>query len=259
LYWVQHVLSLFPSTHAIRLSALLFCLLTGSVSAQPIEAVTVEDSSVAGVWKFTAPQGFSASLLGKTRWGPMTDEFCEIEKIRTAMTVHCPGLHFDGADISRGTVRLNDNHLRLTWGSMLHHVAITGTIRPTGQFEGRYSLQNLGIASEAPDKVTGEKLTLSASTPDTASKSGFLARVLSEMAQGALTVPLDPRATTVKILKPDTLHSLGSVQSIIYVGEKNLSATADSFVIYDVEFANGHLICELRQATDDRLSYFDCG
>jgi hypothetical protein len=39
---------------------------------------------------------------------------------------------------------------------------------------------------------------LSASTPDTASKSGFLARVLSEMAQGALTVPLDPRATTVK-------------------------------------------------------------
>jgi hypothetical protein len=101
LYWVQHVLSLFPSTHAIRLSALLFCLLTGSVSAQPIEAVTVEDSSVAGVWKFTAPQGFSASLLGKTRWGPMTDEFCEIEKIRTAMTVHCPGLHFDGTDISR--------------------------------------------------------------------------------------------------------------------------------------------------------------
>jgi hypothetical protein len=97
-----------------------------------------------------------------------------------------------------GTVRLNDNHLRLTWGSMLHHVAITGTIRPTGQFEGRYSLQNLGIASEAPDKVTGERLTLSASTPDTASKSGFLARVLSEMAQGALTVPLDPRATTVK-------------------------------------------------------------
>lgn len=244
---------------AFTQSALLLCLLTGSATAQPVETVRVDDASPVGVWKFNMPQGFHASPLGKTRWGSMADQFCEIEKIRATMTVHCLGLRFGGEDISRGTASIRDSHLRLTWGSMLHYVAINGVLGPAGQFEGTFSLQNLGISSDAPENVTGEKLALSAGAPDKAGKSGLLAHTLDEMAKGALTAPPDPSAAAVKILKPETLQALGSVQSVIYIGEKNLSSTMDPYSVYDVEFANGHLICELRQAADNRLDYFDCG
>ena len=111
---------------AFRTIALIFALgfIVCGASAQPVETVEVEDSSPTGVWKFVMPQGFKSSLVGKTEWGPTIDVFCEIEKIRTELMVHCPGLHGGGGDISRGTVSINGNRIRLVWGSMLNHISI---------------------------------------------------------------------------------------------------------------------------------------
>jgi hypothetical protein len=226
-------------------------------NAAPVESVVVNGGTLAGVWKFTVPGSFKGGLFGKTEWGPAVGEFCEIEEMRAALTVHCPGLHIGSEDVSRGTVSLNKGHIRMAWGSMRLYFAINGALSPNGEFTGVFSAQFLGISSDDPEKVTGERLSLSADKPDKGGKSDLLARLLDQMANGAVTEPRDPDPKAVKILKPDTLHALGGLQSIIYIGDKAEPAGAVS--VYDAELANGHLICELRQDADGKLDYLDCG
>ena len=55
----------------------------------------------------------------------------------------------------------------------------------------------------------------------------------------------------------DQLRPLGAIQAMIYLGEKTLTGERP-YSVYDVEFSNGNLICELRQR-DDTLDGFICG
>ncbi len=251
---------------ALRAAALLTPVLAlggacPAVSAQPIETVEV-DGGLVGVWKFRMSQSFAFHPLGKSEWGPNADNFCQIEKVHDGLTVHCLGLRLNRQDVSRGTVSIHGDRIRMTWGSMLFYAVINGTFHASDQFDGTLSIQVLGIASDAPEKATGTKLTLSANAADKGEKSALLTRMLKEMGQGAVTVPVDADASNVKILRPDTLRPMGNILSVIYLGEKSFRfapvPTAPSSV-YDVEFDNGHLICELRQGTDGGLNYFDCG
>jgi hypothetical protein len=254
-----------PVTLAFVLAFSPLAAFAQSETVAPPETVTVESDSPVGLWKITVPRGFRSPFVGKTEWGPLTDEFCQIEKMRNELTVHCLGLRLGGRDVSRGSLSIQGSHIRMAWGSTFFYMAINGTRQSAGQFEGTLSVNALGISSDAPEQVTGTRLSVPADTPDKGGKSGLLARLLDEMAKGVVTEPLAPMpaaaqvgpGTYVRLLKPDTLQALGSVQSMIYLGRKNIAAGPTD--VYDVEFANGHLICELHQAADNAIDYFDCG
>ncbi len=251
-----------------RFAVLIFALAFPPLAASAQnETVTVQVGDPIGIWKFSNMQGFEFSFFSKSKWYPPTgDAFCQIEKLGADLSVHCLGFHINGKDVSRGTMRVMGDSLRMVWGSSTSFVGIKGAFQSANQFDGIEFIQVLGISDDAPGEVTGTRLTLSADAPDTGGNSALLARVLDEMAEGPLTVPLDPSglvttakpgAPYIKILKPETLRPLGSIRSTIYLGQKWLPVLPTS--VYDVEFANGHLICELHQAADDRLDYFDCG
>jgi hypothetical protein len=245
-------------------------LLAGPASAidtvAPAETVTVESDSPIGLWKFNLPQSFDLhGVVGKAEWGPMADEFCQIEKMHTELTVHCLGLRVGGQDVSRGRLSIKGDHIRMVWGSMWTYLAINGTMRSAAQFAGTISASHLGISSDDPDKVTGTKLFLVASTPDSGGKSALLTRLLDQMTRGTVTEPTampTPNAVPnkpgayIRLLKPDTLEALGGLQSITYLGDGGLSPPLS---FYDVEFVNGHLICSLRQNSEGTLDQFDCG
>jgi hypothetical protein len=230
----------------------------GDDITQPVESVTVNNDSLAGIWKFTMPLGFDFSFFHKTKWGPQGDAFCQIEEIQKKLTVHCLGFRLGVKDVSHGSLSMKGRNLRMVWGSARFYAAINGTQQSATQFDGIFSVQALGVSDDAPDKVVGTKLALVPSAPDKGEKLHLVALILDGMAKGALTVPLDPKATGVRILNPDTLRQLGDVRSIIYVGEKGNANTALGSV-YDIEFANGHLICSLHQTADNKLDQFDCG
>ena len=58
--------------------------------------------------------------------------------------------------------------------------------------------------------------------------------------------------------RPDELRPLGAIQAMIYLGEKTHTGERP-YSVYDVEFSNGNLICELRQRDDGALDGFICG
>jgi hypothetical protein len=85
----------------------------------------------------------------------------------------------------------------------------------------------------------------------------LLARLLQQLVQGAPAEPLDAHARNMRFPRPDELRPLGAMQAMIYLGEKTLTGERP-YSVYDVEFSNGNLICELRQR-DDTLDGFICG
>jgi len=231
---------------------------TQPIGSVPLESVTVSNDSMVGIWKLTMPLGFDFSFFHKTKWSPTGDTFCQIEEIQKKLTIHCLGFHLGQEDVSHGSLSIRGRDLRMAWGSARFYAAINGTQQSATQFDGTFSVQAMGISDDAPDKVAGIKLALAPDAPDKGAKLHLVELVLGDMAKGALTVPLDAKAKGVRILSPETLRQLGDVQSIIYVGEKGNADRAIGSV-YDIEFANGHLICELHQNTDNKLDQFDCG
>lgn len=245
---------------SVIVAALLILLPAGAVGqeAQSIEAVTVTNNSLAGVWKIVMPEGFKGALLGKTEWGQAIDAYCRIEEIHAVLTVHCPGLGMTGTFIDRGAVTIDRSHIRIIWGSTFRRMGISGTLRSTSEFDGTFFIERLGMSSDAPIQTAGRKLSLSESTGDKAGRSALLARLLQQLAQGAPTEALDTHAKTMRFPTPDELRPLGSIQTMIYLGE--MTNTGDRpYSVYDVEFSNGNLICELRQSGDNTLDGFLCG
>lgn len=232
----------------------------------PAETVTVESDSPVGLWKFTLPQSFNLNgVLGKSEWGPIADQFCQIEKMHGELMAHCLGLRIGGRDVSRGRATIKGDHIRIIWGSMWTHLMIDGTMRTAVQFDGTLSVSHFGISADDPDKVTGTKLSLVANAPDSGGKSALLTRLLYQMAKGSVTEPIatpTPNAApskhkpNIRLLKPDTLTALGDVLSLSYLGNGGL---LPPLAFYDVEFVNGHLICSLHQTNDGKLDQFDCG
>ncbi len=86
----------------------------------------------------------------------------------------------------------------------------------------------------------------------------MLARLLQKMTQGAPTEPVDAQAQIMRFPTPDELRPLGMIQATIYLGEKTFSGERP-YSVYDVEFSDGNLICELRQRDDNVLDGFICG
>jgi len=70
--------------------------------------------------------------------------------------------------------------------------------------------------------------------------------------------PVDAQAQTMRFPTPDQLSPLGTIQATIYLGEKTFRGERP-YSVYDVEFSNGNLICELRQRDDNALDGFICG
>ena len=243
------------------IAALLTALAIPAIAADtnlPTETVTVSSNSLIGVWKITMPEGFKSAVLGKTEWGPAIDAFCRVEDIRAALTIHCPGLGMSGKFIDRGSVSIDGGTIRLIWGSAFKRLGIAGTLRSVSSFDGTFFVERLGVPSDAPFKSVGEKLSLSESTSDRAGKSALLTRLLGQLVQGAPAEPLDAHAQTIRFPRPDELRPLGAIQAMIYLGEK--AHTGDHpYSVYDVEFYNGNLICELRQRDDNTLDGFICG
>jgi hypothetical protein len=249
------------SARKLIIAALLTALAIPAAAADtslPTETVTVSSKSLAGVWKITVPEGFKLAVVGKTEWGPAIDAFCRIEDIRAALTIHCPGLHFSSKFIDRGSVSVDKGAIRLVWGSAFKRLGMAGTLRSVSNFDGTFFVERLGISSDAPFRSVGEKLSLSTNAPDRGGKSALLARLLQQMTQGAPTELVDARAQTMRFPKPDQLRPLGAMQATIYLGELILTGERP-YSVYDVEFSNGNLICELRQRDDNTLDGFICG
>jgi hypothetical protein len=135
---------------------------------------------------------------------------------------------------------------------------MAGTLRSVSNFDGTFFVERLGISSDAPFRSVGEKLSLSTNAPDRGGKSALLARLLQQMTQGAPTELVDARAQTMRFPKPDQLRPLRAMQATIYLGELILTGERP-YSVYDVEFSNGNLICELRQRDDNTLDGFICG
>jgi hypothetical protein len=244
----------------VIITALLTALAVPAMAADtnfPTETVTVISNGLTGVWKITMPEWFRSAGLGKTEWGPAADAFCRIEEMRAALTVHCPGLRVSGKLVDRGSVSMDGGTIRLIWGSAFKRLGIAGTLRSVSNFDGTFFVERLGISSDAPFKSAGEKLSLSENTPDKAGRAALLARLLQQLVQGAPAEPLDAHAHTMRFPRPGELRLLGAIQAMIYLGEKTLTAERP-YSVYDVEFSNGNLICELRQR-EDTLDGFICG
>jgi hypothetical protein len=243
------------------IAALLTALAVPAAAADTnlsTETVTVSSNSLAGVWKITMPEGFKLAAIGKTEWGPAIDAFCRVEDINAAPKIHCPGLGMSGKLIDRGSVSINNGAIRLIWGTAFKRLGIAGTTRSASNFDGTFFVERLGISSDAPFKSVGEKLSLSINAPDKAGKSALLARLIQQLTQGAPTEPVDTLAHTMRFPTPDQLRPLGAMQATIYLGEKILTKERP-YSVYDVEFSNGNLICELRQRDDNALDGFICG
>lgn len=245
--------------HKTIAAALLLLLPVGALAqdALPVETVAVENDSLAGVWKFAIPRSFALHLFSKTEWGSRMDDFCRIEDMQGDLSVHCPGLSLGHEPISRGTVQRNGNGIRMEWKAGAMHFVIDGTLRSAVQFDGSVQVSTLLLSSKAPTRVTGTKLFLSENLPDAGGKSALLARLLNEMAAGTPVGNFDAK-TRLNFLTPQMLLPLGAIQTITYLGEKSFDRDG-AISVYDVEFADTHLICELRQSDGGALDYFDCG
>lgn len=245
----------------VTIVALLTALVVPGTAAAdtnlPTESVTVSSDSLAGVWKIAMPEGWSGAF-GKTEWGPAIDAFCRVEDIRAALTIHCAGLSISGKFVDRGSVSLDRGTIRLIWGSAFRRLGMVGTLHSASNFDGTFFVERLGIASDAPFKSLGQKLSLSTKAPDAAGRAGLLARLLQQMMQGAPSEPVDAQAHTFRFPTPDQLRPLGAIQAVVYLGEKAHTGERP-YSVYDVEFSDGSLICELRQRDDKALDGFICG
>ena len=226
--------------------------------AQPTESVTVSNDSLVGIWKIAMPQSFDFAVFHKTKWGPQVDTYCQIEQSRKKLTIHCLGLRIGGKDVSHGTLSMKGRNVRMIWGSALFYAAINGTRRSAIQFDGTFSVQGMGVSDDAPGKVVGIRLALDSNAPDKGGKAHSVELLLDGMSKGPLNMAPDANAAGIRVLSPDTLRSLGDVQSIIYVGGTS-SVFASPASVYDIEFANGHLICSWHEDANNKLDQFDCG
>ncbi len=93
--------------------------------------------------------------------------------------------------------------------------------------------------------------------PDKMGGATILRNLLQQVAQGSPPKidGLDPKTTAIP--KQDELQQLGSIQTIVYVGE--VANTRDANSAYDVEFSNGDLICNIHRHDDGELDTFFCG
>jgi len=226
-----------------------------------LETVLVQNNSLDGIWKITAPTySGGLSVLHGFR-GPlrkMQSVLCRIAE----RTVRCIGPSL----MVEGSVSLKGTEAHFAWGSIMARPVIEAKFTSATAFSGVFSFKFSGIAYTAPDPASGTKLNLSVMPPSSDKEGLVLARLLGEIGNGQPSEMLDTQSRDVQVPPQEDLRALGAVQSIVYVAESgDLLAAKDpkalmprDYKVYDVEFANGERLCGLRYRPDGKIDGFKC-
>lgn len=231
------------------------------------ETVTVNASSLVGVWHGTLVQSGFRGLFGALTgvspmtFGQMAEAFCRIAPAGDGLEMTC--LQFG----INGRVTAEDGHVRI--GS--RRMAFEGEQPDAAHLRGHFrSTSWLGASRENPAVAEGVRVTPQADAPDKAGRASLLRRILG---QGLAGVPQDADAMK-KNGSIVTLPKLGAIQAIAYLGHEtkldwppppgtkpdimHIPNRPDFFSVYLVRFSEGERLCGLHQREDGVLDAFRC-
>jgi hypothetical protein len=243
---------------------LAVCSGAGAQNATPPpETVLVESGALDGVWSIQAPSEMSLDLTHAAHFGPLTKKLCRFEGKKDNITVRCFGSQYYARE---GAAQVDGNKVHLAFGNALIRFVIDATRDTSFHFGGTFAFKFMGIRHDDPETVTGEKIHLSTVVIDSAGDGALLTRSLQELADGALVGPHDDKAIRnnfggAKAVTPDELRTLGTIQTVRYLGKTAKEANGkspDFFSVYQVEFASGERLCGLHRREDGVLDGLIC-
>lgn len=260
-------------------TALLLLVPGGASFAQPQDASPIETiesdglDTLTGIWKIAFPSitwAVSAPLMGQGRLTfSLGDTFCRVTHAGgDEASVTC----LDGGIWRHGTATLDGKKLHIAWGSMMARLVIDTKLESTTAFSGTFGLKLMGIPHDAATPVTGQRLTVPETAPDTAGKAGLVSATLAQLTSGA-AINAHEDAIARQYLgaqthAPAEIQSLGKLEAILYLGEGSRQQWPAKrgdpvpppflFSVYQVEFANGQRLCAIHLADDGALDGFLC-
>jgi hypothetical protein len=242
------------------LAALLLVLPALPAAAQPLETVEVNGSALIGDWKITLPT-YGAITFGGAKWGPLKPNYCRFDPEQGGLAAKC----FNGAERD-ATVTLDAMHLHMASGTMMARFYIDANLTTPASFDGHVGVKLTGFAIESPDLLHGEKLVLSDSAAGAGGNAVFLKQLLAGIASGRDDQAIAAQSPQVHLPDASVLRTLGNVEAAIFLGRMGKWAPPaskepsqpDFFQVYDVEFANGHRLCQLHQNQDGQVDAFLC-
>jgi hypothetical protein len=230
-------------------------------TALPTETVVVDGNALVGVWRVDYPTWGRINLWGHASWGALQGNFCRVEQAKDGLRTNCfpnPG--------DDGTVSVDGTHFHMAWGSMMARLYMDGGMTTATAFDGHWGIKLSGLAIENPNLSHGEKLSLSAAAPDGGGSGILLTHLLDVARAGPLKEIIDVKSPFVQPPQTASLSPLGAIEAVIFLGilpkhlppDSKEAPQADFFHVYDVEFANGHRLCGLRQRDDGVVDAFRC-
>lgn len=234
-----------------KLIAFASLLLATAVQAQP-ETVNVERSrGLEGLWKISVPAGFSIGFSGPAKFGPMRDLYCRITRDGD---IYC----LSGGYPESGTATLDGAKVHIAWGSMMARMAIDAAYKDGG-VTGTFTFKLSGIRHDAPEPSIGARL-MPPTGSDDASK--YLATLMTQLAAGKVTSPLDAKAIAAHNgALPTDIKKLGDVEATAFLGHTLWQMDRPEGGLYSVhivDFAHGERLCGVHQNGDGVLDAFRC-
>lgn len=254
------------------------------------ETVFVEGKSVlAGIWHLPPFWRLAKlSLSGATWFVPGWENYCRIESAEPEFTFDCLDL-----SMPKGRATLDEYgsvHLSWVWcidsdGCKPTNWVFRGQLQSKTEISGHVGVIYDGRLYQQPESLTITKLALSDATPDRGGQSGFMKKLLEEMASGRVTepyvrqklfssnrnvvpIPADWQSKNLEFLTPDILRSLGKVLAVVYVGDftpvwgwinqHEPMFSSERSNVYTVEFEHGERLCALHRRSDGVLDQFQC-
>lgn len=231
------------------------------------ETVTVQGSSLVGIWHGTLGQsgfrGLFGNLTGMTpmKLGQVVVLHCRIASAGNELEMSCPQFG------TMGRVTAADGVVRIGGRRMAFEGEQPDLNRLRGHFRSR---SWLGLSQDNPVVAEAVRVVPQADEPDRAGKAALLSRILE---QGLAAAPHDREAMR-KNGSTLNLPKVGQVQGISYLGQEtkwdwppppgtkadimNLPNRPDFFSVYVVRSADGELLCSLHQRDDGVLDAIGC-
>jgi len=257
--------------------ALAFLAAVSPLSAfAETETVTVTDESLIGPWRIGMPLWNFVQRNVSIDYGPMRDAYCRVEGRRDDLHVHCL-LPRTPLKMGDGDMSLHGDAMHICWCDFIGGEHVDATQKTPGVFSGSLTVRVTGIpVFRAPSALTASRIVVSDSTPDAGGKSAVLAKLLAGIADG---VPLSslaqlPAKFPANADPPtaEELRGLGPVRLVAYLGhttppedyaalgQPSLPGDDRAFLmqVYDVEFAKGERVCELRTREDGVVNGLVC-
>lgn len=234
------------------------------------ESVVVEHPNVlAGVWRFPPHERMWAWSSFDTIWSDLGPEmYCRIGIAEPDFAFDCfgPQMAIGKATLDGDEVRLSRKALSSATGyTGRNYWIFRGRLQSNTAIAGHVGAKVGSVARDNPRPITITKQVLSEATPDRGGLAEFLRVVLDQMERAA--VLLTPSDDMVP-MTPQSLHALGPIVSIIYVGEyhpvvdvdwtKGMLYRREASSIYAVEFENGERLCGLGRSAEGALTDFRC-